>query len=72
MLVAKMRARLTGVTAQGLDINQRFCCSLTKIRAGRTITGVELSTLLTAVSPTAIVAAFRLFPRLSTLSLPSL
>lgn len=61
---------LAGNTALGLFLSHCVCCSRTRSKAGITITGVELSTRLRAVSPTASVAAFLLFPKLGG-SLPS-
>lgn len=55
---------------RGLLLNQSVCCSRTRINGGSTIIGVAFSTRLKAVSPTANVAAFLLFPKLS-ISLPS-
>lgn len=58
--------KFTGNTILGLLFNHRVSCNRTKIKGGNTMIGVELSTLLNAVSPTANVAAFLLFPRLCT------
>jgi hypothetical protein len=54
--------RLTGVTILGLCLSHSVFCSLTSRRGGSTIIGVALSTRLSAVSPTASVAAFLLLP----------
>ena len=62
--------RLTGRVMRGLLLSQSVCCSRTKIKGGSTMIGVALNTRLNAVSPTANVAAFLLFPKLCT-SLPS-
>ena len=56
--------RFTGRVNLGLALSHSIRCNLTKIKGGIAITGVEFSTRLSAVSPTASVAAFRLFPRL--------
>lgn len=56
--------RFTGRVILGLCLSHSVCCRRTRIKGGRTIIGVELSTRLNAVSPTANVAAFLLFPRL--------
>ena len=58
--------KFTGSVNFGLCLSHSVCCSRTRTKGGSTIIGVELSTLLRAVSPTAIVAAFLLFPRLCT------
>ena len=58
--------KLTGKTIRGRRFNHFVSCSLTKIKGGTTIIGVEFNTLLNAVSDTANVAAFLLFPRLNT------
>ena len=58
--------RFTGSVILGLCLSHSVCCNRTRIKGGSTIMGVELSTLLSAVSPTASVAAFLLFPRLCT------
>ena len=58
--------RFTGRVNFGLCLSHSACCSRTRTKGGSTIIGVELSTLLSAVSPTASVAAFLLFPRLCT------
>ena len=58
--------RFTGSVILGLRFSHSVCCNRTRTRGGSTIIGVELSTLLSAVSPTASVAAFLLFPRLCT------
>lgn len=58
--------RFTGSVILGLRFNHSVRCNRTKTKGGSAITGVELSTLLSAVSPTASVAAFLLFPRLCT------
>lgn len=68
--VVKIRPRLTGRTILGLCFNHSLFCSLTSIRGGMTMIGVELMTRLNAVSPTASVAAFFDLPKLST-SFPS-
>ena len=56
--------KLTGSVSRGLLISHSVLCNLTNANAGIAITGVELNTRLNAVSPTARVAAFLLFPRL--------
>ena len=58
--------KFTGRTILGLLLSHCARCNRTKAKAGMAITGVEFSTLLKAVSPTASVAAFLLFPRLGT------
>lgn len=58
--------RFTGSVIFGLRFSHSVCCNRTKIKGGSTMMGVELSTLLRAVSPTASVAAFLLLPRLRT------
>ena len=58
--------KFTGSVILGLCLSHCVRCNRTRIRGGSTMIGVELSTLLRAVSPTAIVAAFLLFPRLCT------
>ena len=65
--------KLTGSVSCGLLISHSVLCNLTNTNAGTAITGVEFNTRLNAVSPTASVAAFLLFPRLCTsFPLPSL
>ena len=56
--------RLTGNTILGLCFSQFVLCNRTSTKGGNTMIGVEFSTLLNAVSPTANVAAFLLFPKL--------
>ena len=58
--------RFTGSVILGLCLSHSVCCRRTNAKGGRTMMGVELRTLLSAVSPTASVAAFLLFPRLCT------
>ncbi len=58
--------RFTGSVILGLWLSHFVCCNRTRTNGGSTIIGVELSTRLSAVSPTASVAAFLLFPRLCT------
>ena len=55
----------------GLLLSHWVCCSRTRTKGGSTMIGVAFNTRLKAVSPTAIIAAFLLFPRLGT-SVPSL
>lgn len=56
--------KLTGMVQPGLFFSHP-CCSFTKTNGGITMIGVAFITLLNAVSPTASIAAFLLFPRLS-------
>lgn len=58
--------KFAGSVILGLRFSHSVCCNRTRIKGGSTMIGVELSTLLSAVSPTASVAAFLLFPRLCT------
>ena len=58
------KPRFIGSVILGRCLNHSVCCRRTRINGGSTIIGVELSTRLNAVSPTASVAAFLLFPRL--------
>lgn len=58
--------RLTGSVTPGLLFIHSVRCNRTRIKGGSAMTGVELRTRLKAVSPTANVAAFLLFPRLCT------
>lgn len=66
MEVVSISPRFTGSVILGLRFSHSVCCNRTRTKGGSTIIGVELSTLLSAVSPTASVAAFLLFPRLCT------
>lgn len=54
--------RLIGNVILGLCLSHSVFCSLTRTRGGRTMIGVALRTRLSAVSPTASVAAFLLLP----------
>lgn len=58
--------RFSGSVNRGLLFNHSVLCILTSTSAGSTMIGVELKIRLSAVSPTANVAAFLLFPRLCT------
>lgn len=58
--------RLMGNTSLGRCFNHSVRCNRTRIRGGKIIFGVAFSTRDSAVSPTANVAAFLLFPNLFT------
>ena len=65
--VTNTNPRFAGITILGLCRSHCVLCNLNKPSAGNTMIGVAFNTLLIAVSPTAIVAAFLLLPRLSNL-----
>ena len=67
---AKHIPRFTGSIILGLCFSHSFLCNLININGGIAMTGVEFSTRLRAVSPTASVAAFLLLPKLCA-SIPS-
>lgn len=56
---------LTGSAMPGLLFIHSVLCKRMRSNGGMTMIGVALSTLLTAVSPTARIAAFLLLPKLS-------
>lgn len=62
--VERSLPRFTGSVILGLFFSHSVLCNRTRTKGGSTMIGVEFRTLLKAVSPTANVAAFLLFPRL--------
>ena len=65
-LVVKISPRFVGRTKRGFRFSHSIFCNCTSATAGMTITGELFKTRLKAVSLTARVAAFLLFPRLGT------
>jgi hypothetical protein len=65
-LVPKIKPKLIGNVSLGFFFSHSCFCSRTSIKGGITIIGELFKTLLRAVSETASVAAFLLFPKEAT------